>query len=68
MRGENDMTDQETCQEALNLAIIDLLTAAQDAFAIRLDLVELTIERRGGGTAWLALDGRLWALPKGADQ
>ena len=31
------------------------------------DLIELTIERRGDGIAWVLMDGRWWALPKGAE-
>jgi transposase len=43
------------------------LTAAEDLFAARPDLIELTIERRGDGIAWVLMDGRWWALPKGAE-
>jgi hypothetical protein len=63
------ITDEETySQMAIDLARTDLLTAAQDLFAARPDLIELTIERRGDGIAWLLMDGRRWALPKGVDR
>jgi hypothetical protein len=58
------MTDDETFQMATDLACTDLLTAAEDLFAARPDLIELTIERRGDGVAWVLMDGRRWALPK----
>jgi hypothetical protein len=62
------MTDEETYQMAINLAWTDLLTAAEDLFAARADLIELTIERRGDGIASVLMDGRWRALPKGADR
>lgn len=58
------LEEEETYQMAIDLARIDLLTAAQDLFAACPDLVELTIERRGDGIAWLLMDGRWWALAK----
>jgi hypothetical protein len=50
------MTNAEIDQMAIDLALTDLVIAAQHLFAARTDLTELTIERRGDA-ACVELDG-----------
>jgi hypothetical protein len=49
---------------ATDLALTDLLTAAEDLFAARPNMTKLTIERRGDGAAWVKVDGH-WLTTTG---
>ncbi|MFY9770243.1 MAG: hypothetical protein WAK04_08420 [Xanthobacteraceae bacterium] len=46
-----------TARTATELALNDLLAAAEDLFAVRSNMTQITIERRGAGAAWVKVDG-----------
>jgi hypothetical protein len=49
---------------ATELALTDLLTAAEGLFAVRPNMKQITVVRRAGGSAWVKVKGH-WTTTAG---